>query len=337
MNQLRHQAAHGLDAERERRHVEQQLDPARRPREFRPARPRPARPLHPGFSSVCGRARNSSSTAERTSGMRVDPPTSTTSSICSTVTPASCDAIAAGPERPIDDRLDQAVEHVARDLALIAACRDIPDRSSACGTKDSSSLALITARRRSCTASRGLPEISSPHSDLNVFERDAQQQIVDIVAAQVRVAVGRQHFEDAVVQPQDRNVERAAAQIVNRDDAFFALVETVGQRRGGRLIHQAQDFEAGDAAGVLGGLALGVVEIRGHGDDGLRDRLAQRGFGVLLQLAQNVRGNLRRRDDLCRRAAACRTRFAALRQMKREQLQLFLMSARPRPISRFTE
>ena len=36
-----------------------------------------------GFSSVCGLARNSASTAARTSGMRVDPPTITTSSICS--------------------------------------------------------------------------------------------------------------------------------------------------------------------------------------------------------------------------------------------------------------
>ncbi len=111
-------------------------------------------------------------------------------------------------------------------------------------------------------------------------KRDVHQQIVDVVAAQVRVAVGRQHFEDPFMQAQDGNVERAAAQIVDRDDAFLALVETVGQRRRGRLIHQAQDFETRDASGVLGGLPLGIVEIRGNGDDGLRDGLAQRGLGV---------------------------------------------------------
>ena len=41
-------------------------------------------------------------------------------------------------------------------------------------------------------------------------------------------------------------------------------------------------IQAGDAAGILGGLALGIGEIRGHGNDGLIDCLAQVGFGVLL-------------------------------------------------------
>ena len=168
----------------------------------------------------------------------------------------------------------------------------------AAGTNDSCFFGLDHRAAQQLHARRCLCEISSPHSDCDIFERDAQQQIVDIVAAQVRVAVGREHFEDSVLQSQDRDVERAAAEIVDRDDAFFALVEPVGERRRGRLIDQAQHFEAGDASGVLGGLPLRIVEIRGHGDHGLRDRLAQRGFGIVLQLAQNVRRDLRRRERL---------------------------------------
>ena len=133
---------------------------------------------------------------------------------------------------------------------------------------------------------------------LDIFEGDAQQAVIDVVAAEMRVAVGCEDFEDAVVQLEDRDVESAAAEIVDGDDAFLALVETVGERGGCWLVDQAQNFETGDAAGIARGLPLRVVEVGGNGDDGLRYRSAQRGFGVLLQLPQDERGDLRRRESL---------------------------------------
>ena len=45
-----------------------------------------------GLSSLCGVRPNSSPTSRRTSGMRVEPPTSTTSSICDASRPASASA-----------------------------------------------------------------------------------------------------------------------------------------------------------------------------------------------------------------------------------------------------
>ena len=65
------------------------------------------------------------------------------------------------------------------------------------------------------------------------------------------VAVGGDDFEDAVVQLEDRNVEGAAAEVVNRDDAVLLLVEAVGERGGGGLVDEAKDFESGDASGVF--------------------------------------------------------------------------------------
>ena len=63
---------------------------------------------------------------------------------------------------------------------------------------------------------------------------------------------------------EDRDVEGAAAEVVDRDQLVLVLaVEAVGQRRRGRLVDDALDVEAGDLAGVLGGLALGVIEVRG--------------------------------------------------------------------------
>ena len=116
---------------------------------------------------------------------------------------------------------------------------------------------------------------------------------VEVFAAQERVAVRRLHFEHAVADLQHRHVERAAAEVVDRDGAGLLLVEAVGQRGRGRLVDDAQHFEAGDLAGVLGGLALGVVEVGRDGDDRLVDLAAQIGFRGLLHLLQDEGRNLR--------------------------------------------
>jgi hypothetical protein len=83
----------------------------------------------------------------------------------------------------------------------------------------------------------------------------------------VGVAVGGEHLEDAVADVEDGDVEGAAAEVEDRDLLVLLLVQAVGQRRRGGLVDDALDLEAGDLAGVLGGLALGVVEVGRHGDD----------------------------------------------------------------------
>ena len=118
--------------------------------------------------------------------------------------------------------------------------------------------------------------------------------LVEVVAAQVGVAVGGLDLEHAVAQLQDGDVEGAAAQVEHQDGLLVLLVETVGQRGRGRLVDDALDFQAGDHAGVLGGLPLGVVEVGRHGDDRLGDLGAQEGLGVALQLLQDLRRDLRR-------------------------------------------
>ena len=77
-------------------------------------------------------------------------------------------------------------------------------------------------------------------------------------------------------------------------EVLGALVQTVGQRRGGRLVHDPQDVEARDLAGLLGGLALRVVEVRRHGDDRVGDLLTEVRLGVALELHEHPRGDLLR-------------------------------------------
>ena len=52
--------------------------------------------------------------------------------------------------------------------------------------------------------------------------RSAMNRRVDIVAAEPGVAIGREHLEDALVQFEDRDVERAAAEIEDRDLRFVS-------------------------------------------------------------------------------------------------------------------
>ena len=130
---------------------------------------------------------------------------------------------------------------------------------------------------------------------LELVGQIADQPHVEVFAAQEGVAVGRLHLEHAVADLEDRNIEGAAAEVVDRDGAGLLLVEAVGERGRGRLVDDAHHLEAGDLAGVLGGLALGVVEVGGNGDDGLLDLLAEIGFRRLLHLLQDEGGDLRGR------------------------------------------
>ena len=112
--------------------------------------------------------------------------------------------------------------------------------------------------------------------------------LVKVVAAQVGVAAGGQHRERAVFNLNDGDIERAAAQVV----------QAVGHRGGGGLVDDAQDVQARNAAGVLGGLALAVVKVGGHRDDGFRHRLAQIALGVPADLGQDHGADLLRSQVL---------------------------------------
>ena len=121
--------------------------------------------------------------------------------------------------------------------------------------------------------------------------------MIEIIAAERGVAIDRQHLEHPAGQAQHGNVEGAATQIVDRVHALGGLIQTVGQRGSGRFGQQAQHLDAGQARGVLGGLALRLVEIGRHGDDRADQLAAQGGLGALAQAAQDLRRHLDRALD----------------------------------------
>lgn len=103
---------------------------------------------------------------------------------------------------------------------------------------------------------------------LELVDEPAHDALVPVVATEVVVTGGRADLDDTVADLEQGHVERAAAEVEDQDGLFLlALVEAVGEGCGGGLVDDAQNVEAGDGAGFLGGLTLSVVEVRGDGDD----------------------------------------------------------------------
>jgi NAD-specific glutamate dehydrogenase len=98
--------------------------------------------------------------------------------------------------------------------------------------------------------------------------------LVEILAAEEGIAVGRLDLEHAVADLENRDVECPAA------------------RR--RLVDDAQYFKAGSPAGVFGRLTLGIVEIGRNGDHRLGHGIAEIRFRRFLHLSENEGADLAR-------------------------------------------
>src|SRR5215213_2032100 len=116
---------------------------------------------------------------------------------------------------------------------------------------------------------------------------------VEVNAAEVVVPARGLDLKDALTEREDRDVKRPTAEVEDEDGLLPFLVEPIGECRGGRLVDDTLDVEARDAAGVLGRLPLGVLEVRGHRDDRLGNHFAEVLLGVPLKLLQDHRGDLR--------------------------------------------
>jgi len=215
------------------------------------------------------------------------------------------DGGAAGRNRALDELFDQRFQLGAGelDVEVLRAggiCRDVGQVDVGGGRTRQLDLGLLGGFLQALQRKHVLGEVDALFL-LEFADDEIDDALVEVFAAQEGVAVGGQHLELLfaidIGDLDDRHVEGAAAQVVHRDlaVALFLLVKAERQRRGGGLVDDALDVQAGDAAGVLGGLALRVVEVGRHGDDGLGDRLAQVVLGGLLHLAQHFGRHLRRR------------------------------------------
>ncbi|ELY42509.1 NAD-specific glutamate dehydrogenase [Natronorubrum sulfidifaciens JCM 14089] len=125
--------------------------------------------------------------------------------------------------------------------------------------------------------------------------KPVDDRLVPVVATEVVVTVRCDDFVDAAAEVENRDVERATTEVVDEHGLVGVVVEAVGHRRGGWLVDDALDLEAGDLAGVFGRLTLSIREVRGNGDDSLLYFVAEILFSVAFDLLKDHRRDLLRR------------------------------------------
>ena len=122
---------------------------------------------------------------------------------------------------------------------------------------------------------------------LEFLYEPVDDDVVEVIAAQVGIAVGGEHFEYAATKFEDGDIEGTAAQVEHGNlHILVSLVDTVGQCGCRRLVDDALYIESGDLTGFLGSLTLRVAEVGRHGDDSFGHLLSKVVFGGLLHLLE---------------------------------------------------
>ena len=144
----------------------------------------------------------------------------------------------------------------------------------------------------------GIPAQIQPVFLPELLDQIIGYTLIEIVTAQMVVAGGGQHLDDAGGDLQNGNVKGAAAQIINHDLLAFFFIHTVGQSGSSGFVDDAFDLQTGNASGIFGCLTLGIGEISRHGDYGFPHGMTQISFGIGLQLLQDHGRDLLRRIAL---------------------------------------
>ena len=250
-------------------------------------------------------------TYERTMGMRVDPPTSSTPS-------RLCQSSRASP------RASSVRRRVRSMSGNVMASNSDRDSSKLCRREPSWRVIRVDVRSERAHLACSLRTQNLVERD-RVVERveaglggellgqERGDPVVPVLAAQVVVAGGGQDRDLLGRDPGDGHVEGAAAQVVDQDGLASdpCPVQAVGESGGRGLVDDPHDLEAGGVAGLDRRLALGVAEIGRDGDHGAIDGLPQGGLGIVLEPLQHKRREVGRRVglavelELVKRASPC--------------------------------
>jgi len=282
------QAAHGFDAQRQRDHVEQQqlalariagqsvgLDGGTQSHHLVRVEVGQRRPPRIGRHRTPHR-RHARRTAHQHDALHF-----------AEVDPGITHDLAQYADRAFDQRPGRGVKRFAVDRHI----------ERAAGQLDADTRPLLRGQRlfgRTRRGQNGLLVARRVGYPSCLRQRPCRERTIEVVAAECRVAAGGDHLEHAACEAQQRHVEGAAAEVVDQVQALAAVVQPVGQRGGGRLVDEPHDSQPSQLGGILGGLALRTIEVRGYRDHCAKKITVERILGPLPQDGQNLRRYLDR-------------------------------------------
>ena len=98
---------------------------------------------------------------------------------------------------------------------------------------------------------------------------EIDENVIKVFTTEMGVAICGLDFKDAILNGEERHIESASTKIENEHILFTltGLVKAVSDCGGSRLVDDTLHIETSNSAGVLGCLALGVIEVSRDGDD----------------------------------------------------------------------
>ena len=150
-----------------------------------------------------------------------------------------------------------------------------------------------------CFLNLGLELLESAGVSLDVntvllLERLAEMigdTLIEIFTTEMGITSSGEHLKDTVIDSKDGHIKGTTTEIEDNDVLLVLFVEAISDGSGGRLVDDTEDLETSDSASILGSLSLGIVEVSGHGDDGMLDVLTEVVLSDLLHLGEDHGGN----------------------------------------------
>lgn len=130
---------------------------------------------------------------------------------------------------------------------------------------------------------------------LELLDAVVDEDVVKVLTTEMSVARRRLHLKDTAVDREHTEVVSSAATIKDEHillTSHLAAIKAIGDGRRRRLVDDTEHVEARDHARVLRGLALRIIEIRGHGNHRVLHLATKIRLRSRLHLLQNRRADL---------------------------------------------